>query len=57
MLQFLVLGQVPGTSIYVSFQVVAIAIVLLAIATTAYKLLSPWRGIKKDMRKIHDIAL
>lgn len=57
MMEFIVLGQVPGTSIYLSFSTVAILIGIVAATTAVYAAVSPRRSIKKDIQKIQEIAL
>jgi len=57
MMEFIVLGQVPGTSIYLSFSTVAILIGIVAATTAVYTTVSPRRSIKKDIQKIQEIAL
>ncbi len=57
MMEFIVLGQIPGTSIYLSFPIVAVAVTAVILTVTIYKILSPWRSIKKNVRQIYETAL
>lgn len=57
MLEFIVLGQVPGTDIYVPFEYVAIALAMIIIAVCAYKLVSPFKHYRKRMQEIFDTAI
>lgn len=57
MLEFIVLGQIPGTDIYLPFGVVAPALVVLSAGAALYHVNSPLRSYKKQIEKIFDIAL
>lgn len=57
MLEFIVLGQIPGTDIYLPFGVVAPVLVILAGAAALYRVNAPVHSYKKRLEKIFDIAL
>lgn len=57
MLEFIVLGQIPGTDIYLPFGVVAPALVVLFAGAALYRVNSPLRSYKKQIEKIFDISL
>lgn len=57
MLEFIVLGQIPGTDIYLPFGVVAPALVVLFTGATLYYTNLPLRSYKKHVQRIFDISL
>lgn len=57
MLDFIVLGQVPGTEFYVSFEYVAGALLAIFLIICLYKLVSPFKYYKRRMQKILDTTI
>ncbi len=57
MLEFIVLGQIPGTDIYVPFEYVAVVFAIFLIVIFAYKFVSPFKHYKKRMQEIFDTAI
>ncbi len=57
MLEFIVLGRVPGTDIYLSFGVVTPAIISTALLACFYCMTSPTRAYKKTFEQINEITL
>ncbi len=57
MLQFIVLGQIPGTEIYVPFKYVAVVLTLIILTICVYKIASPFRHYKKRMQEVFDTAI
>ena len=57
MLDFIVLGQVPGTDIYIPFEYVILGLTITIIIVLSYKLVSPFKHYKKRMQKIFDSSI
>ena len=57
MLEFIVLGQIPGTQVYVPFNFVISGIALVFSLILARRLFSPLRHYKRRMQEIFDTAL
>jgi hypothetical protein len=59
MLDLIVLGQIPGTEIYIEFEIVAIFILVSILLISIYRLFmkTPFRHYKKLMQKILETSL
>lgn len=59
MLEFIVLGQIPGTQIYVPFGVtiISLAIVVFVAIVWSGRFFSVMRGYRKRLRQISDTSL
>ncbi len=57
MVDFIVLGQIPGTNFYVDFNYVAIGMAIIILTVCTYKLSSPFKHYKRRMQEIFDTAI
>jgi hypothetical protein len=57
MLEFIVLGHIPGTNIYIPFSFIAPLIGVIAAITLYYYYFTPVRDTKKRAKSLAEISL